>query len=84
MVTALIKVGVKEEHLVVVNACSLSEGVKVLVDGDVILNSTAPRPPGIVQVEIGKEEKHLVKVVLREGIVCSIDIYVDGRLYRSY
>lgn len=84
MVTALIKVGVKEEHLVVVSACSLSEGVKVSVDGDVVLNTTAPRPPGIAQVEIGREERHLVKVVLREGIVCSIEIYVDDKLYGSY
>jgi hypothetical protein len=84
MVTALIKVGAKEEHLVVVSACSLSEGVKVLGDGDVVLNTTAPRPPGIAQVEIGREEKHLLKVVLRGGIVCSIEIYVDGKLYRSY
>jgi hypothetical protein len=84
MVTALIKVGVKEEHLVVVSACSLSEAVKVSVDGAVVLNTTVPRPPGIAQIEIGKEEKHLVKVVLREGIVCSIEVYVDDRLYRTY
>jgi hypothetical protein len=84
MVTALIKVGVKEEHLVVVSACSLSEGVKVSVDGDEVLDTTAPRPPGIAQVEIGREEKHLVKIVLGEGIVCRIDVYVDGKLYGSY
>jgi hypothetical protein len=57
--------------------------VKISVDGEVVLDTTAPRPPGIAMVEIGKEEKHIVKVVLKEGIVCSIDIYVDDKLYKS-
>jgi hypothetical protein len=84
MVSALLKVGVKEEHVVVVSACSLSERVKVTVDGDVVLNTTASRPPGIAQVEIGNDEKHLLKIVLKEGIVCSLDIFVDGALVGSY
>jgi len=84
MVSALLKVGVKEEHAVVVSACSLSERIKVMVDGDVVLNTTASRPPGIAQVEIGKDEKHLLKILLKEGIVCSLDIFVDGALVGSY
>jgi hypothetical protein len=84
MVSALLKVGIKEEHMVVVTACSLSEGVKVTVDGEVVLNTTATRPPGIAKVEIGKEEKHLLKVILKEGLVCSIDVFVDETLVGSY
>lgn len=84
MVSALLKVGTKEKHVVVVKACSLSEGVKIMVDGDVALDTTAPRPPGIAEVEIGREEKHLLRVVLKEGIVCRIDIFVDGSLVGSY
>jgi hypothetical protein len=83
MVLTAIKVYNKEEHLVEVSACALSERVKISVDGEVVLDTTAPRPPGIAMVEIGKEEKHIVKVVLKEGIVCSIDIYVDDKLYKS-
>lgn len=84
MVSAILKVGVREEHVVVIKACSLSEGVKIMVDGDVALDTTAPRPPGTAEVEIGRDEKHLLRVVLKEGIVCRIDVFVDGALVGSY
>ena len=84
MVMAMLKVGDREQHFVTISACSLSEEIKIAVDGNVVFEGAAPRPPGIAQVEIGGDEKHLLKVVLRDGIVCSIDIYVDGRLRVSY
>ncbi len=83
MVQVLLKVGSEEEHIVVVSACSISEGVNVLVDGEVALDTTAPRPPGIAEVEIGKKEKHLLRVLLKEGIVCRIDVFVDDKLVCS-
>ena len=84
MVTALLNVGEKEKHLVIISACSLSENVKISADGKVVFNDQAPRPPGIVVTEIGNQERHSLKVILKEGIVCSIDIYVDDRLHSSY
>ena len=84
MVNALLSVGEEEKHFVTITACSLSENVKVSVDGKVVFNDLAPRPPGIALVEIGNQERHLLKVVLKEGIVCSIDIYIDDKLRASY
>jgi hypothetical protein len=84
MVTALLNVGEKEKHLILISACSLSENVKISADGKIIFNDLAPRPPGIVITEIGNREKHILKVILKEGIVCSIDIYVDDKLHSSY
>jgi len=80
MVNVSLQVGEKEKHAVSITACSLSENVKVSVDGNLICNTNVANPSRSVQLEVGEQEKHSLKVVLKEGIVCTLEIYVDDKL----